>query len=152
MSEQFGKVALWALAAMMFITCIDILMRSFGYPVAGIYEVVGYIGAIAVSFALPRTTATGGHIAVDIVVARFPERVQSVIRAVVSLLGLVLFIIITWQCVVMGFDLVCTGEVSPTLQIPFFPFVFGVACGCAATCLVLLSELMTVLEEWVVRK
>jgi hypothetical protein len=43
--------------------------------------------------------------------------------------------------VLYGNDLYTSGEVSLTLQLPFYPFVYGIGFSAAAVCLVLLTDL-----------
>ena len=43
-----------------------------------------------------------------------------------GVMGLGLFLMIGWNLIKMGRDLYKSGEVSPTLQMPFYPVVYGV--------------------------
>jgi len=47
-----------------------------------------------------------------------------------------------WQIVKYGIILIKTGEITETLRIPYYPFVFGVAFGCGILSLVLLVDLL----------
>ena len=44
-------------------------------------------------------------------------------------------------------DLKASGEVSQTLELPFYPFVYGISFAAAAVCLVLLVDLFKSLGE-----
>ena len=85
--------------------------------------------------------------AVSVLFQHFPRSGQATIETINALLGLCFFSLLTWQCVVLGLGLRRTGEVSLTLEMPFYPFVFGIAAGCAALCLVLLSDLFKSLNK-----
>jgi len=86
---------------------------------------------------LAYTTARKGHIAVEFLVQRLSKKIQRVIDAVNQLLGLILFVILSWQSALYAMDLKESGEVSMTVQMPIYPFVFGIAIGCALVSLVL---------------
>ena len=57
-------------------------------------------------------------------------------------LGMLLFFLIAWNLFKMGADLQRSGEVSPTLQIPFYPIVYGVGICCLLQSLVLLGDIV----------
>ncbi|MBL7213892.1 MAG: TRAP transporter small permease [Desulfobacteraceae bacterium] len=140
-----------AIVSMMLLTCADVLLR-FGVtlyhsyrwqflenikPIPGTYELVCFMGAVAVSFAMAHTSVEKGHVAVSLIVRLFPERVRATIESITSLLSFFLFAMISWQSVAYANDLRETGEVSLTLELPFYPFVYGVAFSAAAVCLVI---------------
>jgi TRAP-type C4-dicarboxylate transport system permease small subunit len=105
------------------------------------------LGAIFVSFSLARTTLDNGHIAVDFLVHRLDKRWQDVVEAINSGLCALLFSVVCVQCVQYAQDLKASGEVSMTLQMPIYPFVFGMAAGCA----VLSAVLFTSCVSWSLR-
>jgi hypothetical protein len=53
-----------------------------------------------------------------------------------------LFSLIAWQSIVYAAALKANNSVSPTLEMPIYPFVYGVAAGCILLCPVLLMELI----------
>jgi hypothetical protein len=71
----------------------------------------------------------------------FPERIQAIIDSITSSFGFILFALISWRSVLYGNHLRASGEVSLTLQLPFYPFVYGIAFAAAALCLVLFVDL-----------
>ena len=97
-------------------------------------------GALAVALALAATSMEKGHIAVDLLVNRLPQRGQIFLDAISSLFGLALFAALTWQSALYALDLRQSGEVSATLGMPVYPFAAGIAAGCALLCLVLGTE------------
>lgn len=130
---------------MMGLTCADIVLRLFRHPILGTYEVAGFLGAVVASFAMAQTTIEHGHVAVQVVVTRFSPRVQEVIYLITHLLSLLLFVLLAWECIRYGNDLRTSGEVSMTLQLPFFPVLYGIALSAAIVCLVLLVDILLVM-------
>lgn len=139
-SRALNALAGAAVAGMMLLTCADIVLRLGRRPITGTYELVGFFGALAVSFALAQTSLDRGHIAVDFLVQRLPPRAQAAVEAVNSLVAGTLFALVTWQAVRYAASLHRTGEVSMTLQLPVYPIVYGIALGCGVLCLVLLTR------------
>jgi TRAP-type C4-dicarboxylate transport system permease small subunit len=68
-----------------------------------------------------------------------------------SCFGLFLFALIAWQSVIYANDLYASHEVSLTLELPFYPFVYGIGFSAAVVCLILLSDFiknaMRILEK-----
>jgi TRAP-type C4-dicarboxylate transport system permease small subunit len=125
---------------MMLLTCADVVLRLFRRPVPGTYEIVGFLGTVVIAFAMAYTSLEKGHIAVELLVQRLPRKLQSGIEAAVSLIGAVLFGLLTWQSFIYAGDLRHSGEVSVTLTMPIYPFIYGIAAGSGLLTLVLLVE------------
>ena len=68
---------------------------------------------------------------------KLPARVQSIVDGVNDLICAVFFGFLSHQCLVYARDLKSVGEVSMTLQMPVYPFVYGIALGCLLLTLVL---------------
>ena len=139
-SRGFNTVAGSAVVIMMLLTCTDVLLRLFRRPVPGAYEIVGFLGTVVIAFSLAYTSLEKGHIAVEILVEKLPRWMQAGIDTIVSLIGSVLFALITWQSMAYAADLKQSGEISVTLTMPIYPFIYGIAVGSALLCLVLLME------------
>ena len=130
---------------MMLLTCSDIVLRLFRHPILGTWEIVGFLGAIVAGFAMARTTIERGHVAVEIVVVRFSLSIQKTIYLVIHVLSLLLFGLLTLECIRYGNDLRIAGEVSPTIQIPFFPVLYGVGFSSLVVFLILFIDFLLVM-------
>jgi TRAP-type C4-dicarboxylate transport system permease small subunit len=139
-STLFNALAGAAVIVMMLLTCADVLLRLMRHPIPGTYELVGFLGTVIVAFALALTSLEKGHIAVEILVEKLPARVQTGIEAVTSLIGASLFSLLTWQSLIYATDMRQSGEVSVTLTMPIYPFIFGIAAGSALLVLVLMAD------------
>ncbi len=117
-------------------------LRIFRAPVSGAYEVVSFLGAVVTAGALGYTQKRKDHIVVDILSDRFPAPVKRALDGASHAVTLVLFSIVAWRTYAWGRQLMQTGELSETLQIPFYPFVFAVALGFAVLALTLLLDLL----------
>jgi len=164
-SEGLAKILYWiagiAIVSMMLLTCADIVLRfavtlyhKFHWqflspfkPIPGTYELVCFLGSVAVAFAMAHTSVEKGHVAVSIVVRLLPKKVQAFINVITTLFGLFFFIILAWQSVIYAGDLHASGEVSATLMLPFYPFVYGIGFASASVCLVLLVDLSKNVSE-----
>jgi TRAP-type C4-dicarboxylate transport system permease small subunit len=130
-----------AIVSMMLLTCADIVLRLFRMPIPGTYELVCFMGAVAVAFAMAHTSNENGHVAVSLVVRLFPNRVQGAIEIITNTFVLILFILIAWRSVMYAESLRVTGEVSLTLKLPFYPFIYGIAFSAAVVCLVKIMDI-----------
>ena len=141
-AERLYWVAGAAIVAMMLISCADVTLRYFRTGIPGTYELVCLLGSLAAAFAMAHTSVKGAHVAVSLIVQRFPERVQGVIAAFANSFSFIFFFVVTWQSVLYAGELRRTNEVSLALKLPLYPFVYGIAVGAGAITLVLLGDLM----------
>ncbi len=137
LTRRFNWLAAGAILVMMLLTCLDVVLRLFRHPIPGTYELVGLMGTVGVSFALAYTTLKGGHVTVEFLTNRMPRKVQHIVVAAGEFFSAVLFGIIAWQSTLYALDLKQVGEVSLTIEIPVYPFVFSIAFGSLLVFLVL---------------
>lgn len=131
------------LVLMMVVACTNMVLRLIGNPISATYEIVGYLGALTVALPLGYAQMKKSHIAVDILTSRFPAAVQRVISVVGLLLGIFFFFVASWQVGVYAETLREVGEVSETMRLTYYPFVFGVAFSCGLMTLCLVVDLLT---------
>jgi TRAP-type C4-dicarboxylate transport system permease small subunit len=119
-----------SLVFLMLLTVADVVLRACGRPIPGTYELVGFAGALAIGCALPFTSWIGGHVHVDSLICLLPRPGQAILQAVTRLLAMGLFGMLGWNLIRFGLDLRASGEVSPTLELRFYPVAFGLAAAC----------------------
>jgi len=147
-ARGINGVGATALTLMMLLTAADVCLRYlFDSPITGSYELTEFMMAILVAFGLAYTAVHHGHINVDLFVTRTGSRSQAVINSITALLGVGLFILMTWRVFLYAEKLRVDGYTSQSLMIPLYPFVFVVALGCAVLVLVLLSDLREQLRQ-----
>jgi TRAP-type C4-dicarboxylate transport system permease small subunit len=145
LSKLLNVIAGIAITFLMFLTVTDVILRSFRRPIVGTYELVAFSGAIVIGFAVPLTTFLKGHVLVDFFVLWFPKGIRNIVHIVTRLLGIVLFSLLGWNLIKLGMDLYRTGEVSLTLQLPFYPVAYGIGVCCFVQCLVLIAHILQVI-------
>ena len=136
------------LAAMMFLIFADVMMRYvFNRPITGTLELNEYMQAILIAFGMAYCAVLKGHVSIDIIVSKFPQRAQAVIDSITCIFGLGVFSLITWQTALYVKEELDTGIESMVLGIPSFPFVGAVALGSALFSLVLMTHLVEFLSR-----
>jgi len=152
LSSILNFVSGFCLVGITGLTCADVVLRLFRHPILGSYEIVGFLGATVAGFAMAYTTMKGGHVAVAVLVMQLSHRAQKAIFIITHLLAITLFSLLTWECIGYGNDLRTSGEVSLTLELPFFPVLYGLSLSSFVVCLVLWVDLWGVLagkkEPW----
>ena len=113
-------------------------------PIVGTYELVALLGAVVIGFSIPLTSWLRGHIYVDFFLFRFSQKTRNAFNIATRCLGIFLFLMIGINLFKYGMDLQQSGEVSLTLQIPFYPIVYGVGVCCFAQCLVLIGNMVKI--------
>ncbi|MCF8062561.1 MAG: TRAP transporter small permease [Deltaproteobacteria bacterium] len=153
------QVAGASITLMMLLTCADVLLRfsttlraRFGWeileplkPIPGTYELVCLLGVVAAAFAMAHTSLKAGHVSVNFVVRLLSGKAQSVFEVITGTLGFLFFAMIGWQSIHYAEQAKSLGEVSMTLRLPYYPFIYGVSLSAFTVCLVLL---LRVVKEW----
>jgi TRAP-type C4-dicarboxylate transport system permease small subunit len=100
-----------------------------------------------IGFAIAWTQILKGHIQVDFIVMKIPDRPRAVIDAIMTLFGIAFFILLAWQTWKYAMSIQASGEVSMTQGIQFFPFIYALAVCYFVTILVLVVDfLKTILK------
>lgn len=145
-NEWLSDVFLWiggvALVVMTAVSCLNMGLRMMGMPIAGIYDLVCYLGALVAALPLAYTQLKKGHIAVDIISVLFPVRVRRTVVGISYVLGMVFFGAAAWKIASLGSILRLSGEVSETLNMPFWPFTYAVAVSCGLIVFCLLVDVL----------
>lgn len=139
-ARSINYISCAAIVVMMLLTCSDVVLRLFRKPIPGVYELVGYLGAITVALALAYTSVEKGHIAVELLTERLPGKLKSFIEGSGTFIGAVFFALASWQSALYASELKEGGEVSLTLEIPLYPFAYAIALGCMILTLVLIID------------
>ena len=129
------------LVAMMGITFVDVVMRTFGRPVVGTYELVSLLGAAIAGLALPRASLLKAHVYVDLLIDKLPGTGQKTLRIITRILVFFMFFFAAWYFLIMAGRFIITKTVTMTLKLPFYPVVYCLAASCIAQCLVSLQEI-----------
>jgi TRAP-type C4-dicarboxylate transport system permease small subunit len=143
-SRLLNGIAMTSLIFLMSLTIVDVILRGFNNPLVGTYELVALAGAVAIGFSMPRTATLRGHIYVDFLITKFSRRVRNLFNIATRLLVLLLLFFIGWNLFKYGGDLQRSGEVSLTLQMPFYPVVYGIGICCFVQCLVMVCDIMKI--------
>jgi TRAP-type C4-dicarboxylate transport system permease small subunit len=144
LSRFLNIIAGITLTFMMLLTVSDVILRFMRRPIVGTYELVAFSGAVVIGFALPYTSWLRGHIFVDFFVGRFPNTIRNIFHIATRFLAIGLFLMIGWNLFLYGKDLYKSGEVSLTLQMPFYPVAYGVGICCFIQCLVLFCDILKI--------
>jgi TRAP-type C4-dicarboxylate transport system permease small subunit len=135
------------LVSMMLLACANMVLRAVWVPIQGTFELMGFLGAVVAAFSLAFAQRRKAHIAVGILLARFPSWFRRLADASTYALSCGFFLLAgieTWKWAAF---LVQTGEVSETLQIIYHPFVFASAAGCLALAFVLAVDTLKALTQ-----
>ena len=143
-SRFFNIIAGISLTFLMLLTITDVILRGFKSPVPGTFEMVAFAGAVVIGFSVPLTSWLRGHIFVDFFILKFSQKGRDIFNIATRCVVIILFLLIGWNLIKYGMDLQKSGEVSLTLQMPFYPVAYGVGVCCFVQCLVLVCDIVKI--------
>ena len=142
MSGSFKSLSAMCLVGMMLTTCADVVGRAVSTPITGAVEIAALFATLALSFSLPYAHRQKAHVGVEILTMRLGDRAQAGIRVFTGLLGLLLFVVIAWQSAGYATQMRASGEVSLTLELPYYIVIYFISASFAVLSLVQLDELI----------
>ncbi len=147
-SSSMDKLAGLCIFAVMLLIVANIILRTvFNQPILGTYELVGFLTAMGVALALAHCAFQEGHIAVGIIMERFPQKIRALMAVLVNFTSLILWAAAVWSLGKFGHAMKMKGLVSPSAEIPVYPFIYLVAFGLMGLCLVLVLKLLVSCRE-----
>ena len=143
-SKLLNFIAGVAVTFMMFLTVADVLLRASGHPIIGTFEIVSLLLALVIGFGIPQVSLDRGHVYMDFLVEKLSKRGRRVLTTFTRVLCLILFACIGYKLFSVGARFHASGEVSPTIMLPFYPVAYGVAVCCLLECCVFISDIVRI--------
>jgi TRAP-type C4-dicarboxylate transport system permease small subunit len=148
LSTWFEQIAIIGFLGMMAATLVDVVgAKVFKWPLPASLEVVYFCQLIAVSGALAYGEIDGRHIRVELFVDKLPKIAKAFFHGFTALLGLALFVILTWKAYQYAMSLRAINDVTATSRIPLYPFVLWLGLSFVPLCLVLIGEILKAISE-----
>jgi TRAP-type C4-dicarboxylate transport system permease small subunit len=138
------------LGAMVLLTVADVLMRLFlDRPIRGALEIVEFLMVIVVFSAIAYTGLLKGHIVIQILPSRLPERPRAILDSIADLISIGFCCLIIWQGIAQAQMTRLKNDISGVLSIPISPFYYVLVVGVALMVLVFLANLLDSVRRWV---
>jgi TRAP-type C4-dicarboxylate transport system permease small subunit len=141
-----NAIAAVALSFMILLTVADVILRYFKRPIIGTYEMVALSGAVIIGFSLPFTSMMKGHVNVDLLTLKLSPKRRKISNSITKCLGIILFLVIGWNLILLGMDFHKVGEVTPTRHLPIYPVLYGIGICCFFESLVLLCDIVKIIR------
>jgi TRAP-type C4-dicarboxylate transport system permease small subunit len=133
-----------ALTLMMFLTVCDVLLRAFGHPIMGTYEIVSQSLAIVIGFGIPKLSADRGHVYMEFVTERLSKQNKAILHTFTRVICILLFILIAYNLIGVGREFRLSGEVTSTIRLPFFPLAYAVGVCCFLQVFVFTNDIIKI--------
>ncbi len=146
LSRFINVIAGISLVFLISLTLADVLLRLLKKPITGTYELVALTSAVVIGFSLPLTSWVRGHVYVDFLLVKCSRRARTICNLGTRCMVLFLFILIGWNLIRYGMAAHRSGEVSLTLNMPFYPIAYGLGIASFIQCLVMLSDMVKIMR------
>jgi TRAP-type C4-dicarboxylate transport system permease small subunit len=133
-----------ALTVMMLLTVIDVVLRAVSFPFVGTFEVVSLLMGIVIGFGIPQVSLDKGHVYMEFLIDKLSPRNRNLMNTFTRILCIVLFVCIGYMMIKIGARFHASGEVSPTIKIPFYPLAYCISVCCFLECFVFLFDITTI--------
>jgi len=142
-SHWLERIGILGLLLMLGVTCVDVVgAKLFKTPVHGALDIVTLSQVVAIAFTIAMAQIAGRHVRVELFVSRLSDRSRGIVDSFIYLFQFILFGVIVWRTSMLGRSLQIAGEVSATLFVPLYPFVFAIALGCVPICIIFLIKFL----------
>jgi TRAP-type C4-dicarboxylate transport system permease small subunit len=121
-----------------------VLLRAGRHPIIGTYEIVALLLAVVIGFGIPQVSLDRGHVSMEFLLQKFSKTTKNVVNTLTRMLCLILFAFIGVNLFSVGAAFRASGEVSPTIQLPFYPIAYGVAVCCLLECCVFIFDIVRI--------
>lgn len=134
-----GYISYGCMILMMLLIISDPFMRYMvGMPLYWSNEVSTFLMVTMAYAGLGIVFAKGGHIRVTLIFDRLPPAVQNIFWIIISSLATIYIGILTYAIARLAKISIKVGRVTPTAELPYYPWQILVVVGLIIFCLVLL--------------
>jgi TRAP-type C4-dicarboxylate transport system permease small subunit len=130
------------------ITTLDVLgTKLFNMPFLISFDIISLGGLLAVAPAIAWIQSLHGHIEVEILTRRLKPHAQAILNSVMTFLGALLFVVMTWQMIDYALTVQKTNRVTGMAEIPFFPFGYFTALCFLMVAIVLVAQFLKIVTQ-----
>ena len=125
LSKWLYVVAGCGMTYVFLISVADIIMNKLmKNPINWAFDSIGLFAVVASACAIPEVQVQHAHIEVGILEKRLPPFWRKVTNSSVNLLGIILWGIIAWRSFIYGMDILKSGEISMSVGMLIYPFIW----------------------------
>jgi len=147
-SNLFDRVAGFCIIGAVLLVVTNVILRGlFNSPLLGVSEYVGFLTAVMIAFSLAYCAVQEGHIMIELLVKRLPRKVGAFLELLTNTLSFGFLLLLTTQLGRYAGLIRAKGQVSPTSEIAFYPFIYMVAIGFSLLALVVLVNSLKSLQS-----
>jgi TRAP-type C4-dicarboxylate transport system permease small subunit len=143
-SKVLNIVAGIAVTIMMLMTVADVLLRAGGHPIVGTFEIVALLLGLVIGFGIPQVSLDRGHVYMEFLLEKLSKKSKNLMNTFTRVLCLILFAVIGYNLFNVAARFHASGEVSPTIKLPFYPVAYGVAICCLLECFVFIFDIVKI--------
>lgn len=137
-TAQGAKIALFFTMA---IIVGDVILRIPWKPLPGTFELVEMGGAVLLALGVAYTAMLKGHIAVGVLVERFPSRIQALVDILINAVSLFFIALLAREIYYYASRMMEQG-LQTALGLPIAPSIYLVAFGMLMLALTLFVDLL----------
>jgi TRAP-type C4-dicarboxylate transport system permease small subunit len=149
-SLWFERIAIVAILLMILATMVDVigsnLPGNFKWPLPGGTEIVYLLQLIAMAGAMAIAKIDGRHVRIELI-DKLRQPALGIIHALVAILGLALFVLLSWKSFEYAQDLFVNNDVTATERIPLYPFAIWLGLTSIPMVMILINDFITSILE-----
>jgi TRAP-type C4-dicarboxylate transport system permease small subunit len=132
------------LVTVMLMTVLDVILRYFGRPITGIYDIVALGGGIIIGCSMPLAAERKVHVFMEMGLQAYGRTGRQMLSLFTRLIIFGISILVAWNLIRLGVGFRETGEVSLTIKIVYYPIAIGLGICFFAQMLVILMQIVQV--------
>ena len=144
LSKFMAVIAGATLVLVMLLTVLDVILRYFGRPILGVYDLVALGGAVVIGFSIPYAAEKKVHVFMEMIQQTFRPVARQALYIFTRLIALSISLIVFWNLVKLGMGFLRTGEASLTVQVAYYPIAIGLGACFLVQTLVFVVEIFKV--------
>ncbi|MEH7248612.1 TRAP transporter small permease [Neobacillus niacini] len=147
MQQKFEKLLVFLGAVftifLMFLITLDVILRKFGSPIQGAYELVQLLTVGIVFLGVAYVQRIKGHVFIEVATDKFPKKVQQGLDFFGYIVGFAVCLIITWQSGITAWESFLTREATSGMtKIPIWPVKIVILMGMGLLTLRLILDIV----------
>ena len=139
--KKFAYIAMVITFILVFITTIDVILRKVSsLSILGSYEMTEMGMVIVVFFSVALLQTKKGHVRVDMLLNKFPERARAAVDGAMHAVGAFIIVLMSYAGFIQMLKQFHTGTTTAVLFMPLFPFYLFMGIGLVLFAIVLVTD------------